>query len=137
MRTLILAFLLTITAASCTVTFVPKYSQSIVDQVTATAKKTDSLYSVIQLSSNKSFATYAPTYAAIESSMTSIVLQDAVRNKPTLILSQAQAVLDMFVKYEKEHQAKGNITAGEAQSYRNGMAAMWQPLLISETHLNK
>jgi len=135
--TITMIFALYVTATRCTVTFVPKYSQTIVDNVTATAKKTDSLFATIQLSSNKNFSTYAATYASIESSIGSILLQDAVRNKPALIISQTQAVLDAFVKYENEHKAKVLITSGEAESYKLSMAAYWKALLISETHLNK
>lgn len=133
----LLSIILAVTLPYCTVTFVPKYSQIVVDNVTATAKKTDSLFAAIQLSSNKNFNTYAPTYASIESSIGSILVSDAVRNKPALIISQAQAVLDAFIKYENEHKNKVNITAGEAAQYKLSMAAYWKALLISETHLNK
>ncbi len=122
---------------ACTISLLPKYSQTIVDQVTAAAKKTDSLYSAIEAASNKNFATYVPAYSSIDASISSILLQDVVRNKPTLILSQAQSISDMFLKYENEHKNKVNITSGEARSYRNSMAALWQALLISETKLNK
>lgn len=135
MKKLIIILSLLFVFASCKVAFVPTASTSIKAQVTAVSVTTDSLFAAEQTNSDKSFATYQPTYLQLQTAINSIQSQDSARIKPALLLAQVARLKNTFTTIIATHQSKGVLNNAQIETYRGIMSGLWLPIINSENVL--
>lgn len=125
---LIGAFALT----SCRVSLVPTRSPEAITAVQNAATATDNLYKDIIGSSDKSYATYAAAYEAINKQITQILILDSERKRSGVILVIANDIHKRFQKSQSDHRLWGTINNSQAQSFNDYMQALFSALLHSE-----
>ena len=114
-----------------------RYDSVFISRVDGMKSLTASLYSNIQASPDKSFATHKPAYQAIDTGLAVLVADEANRSKNKAIAYQAQTTLEMFRTYAKEHESKGSVANTQAKVYAKYLSDIFDIWLKTERSLNK
>ncbi len=136
MKTLRLCFpvLLIALIVSCKVQFVPSADAAIKAAVVASAQHTDALYLQMINAEDKEFTTYAADYAAVESEINAIAIQDGVRKGGSVVSQQVALLQKNFLQYKSHHREVGTLNSGQLQTYRGLLAGLWLPIIKVESY---
>lgn len=137
-KSLLVAVLLSITAFSCKVQFVPEYSSELESQIVKGAKLNDKLYlEMLNVGSpNRSFANFSDRYVEIEAELNSIRLKNEGRRKNVMMLSIIDNLITEFKKLRDEHK-NAVLTDGQILVDQSTIKGFWKPLLVAEGGLKK
>lgn len=119
---------------SCKVTLVPARSPEAITQVQQAAAATDSLYDAIISSHDKSYASYALGYDAINEQITQILILDSSRNNAKRVLTIAHDINNRFLKYQSDHQRAGKLNNSQALSKKDYMHSLFSSLQNAENN---
>ena len=127
--------IISVTVFSCRVTLAPARDASLIVNVLDIQNSTNTLYSSIISSQNKSFSFYESDYLAIDSKIDSLVSVNKDRKYAQNIYKQAVILQTYFDKYTADHKNRGTLKTSEARVYKDYLQSFIKTILVSELSL--
>jgi hypothetical protein len=127
--------------SSCTVKWVGDYDAEAASNIQKVAKTTDAFLLNMMLTSSsddgsRQFENYAGGYAAIESELVSLRLQNQVRPINDHSIRISKIALEMWLDYMNEHKNDDSVSDGILKLNRMYMQDVFRAMLIAEEGKN-
>jgi len=139
MKNLKLIFLLSTVVffTSCSIfqrALAPKFDQFAVAQVKSITHETDSMYTAMSSSNDKSYSTYFYDYVRIDSDLHTLLSYDSSRKHAATVLVIVNDINRRFYDYQNEHKNYVNLNNSQILAYKEGMDAVLNILFRTEAN---
>jgi len=118
-RLAVLALLL-LSAAACSVKFVPDYDAATFEEILKTGKAVDRFYGeMLEVpESDRTYAMYSTRYVAIETDLRSLLTRNKARPLNQESIQINEIILKLWLKYKDRHRTTGVYRDGDARPDR-------------------
>ncbi len=130
--TIIIIAMALVAFSACKVAYTPRYDASAISQVHTEAILTDNIYTAIQSSSDKSFASFQFQYQAVQIGIDSILVKDSTRAHSATLVGMVNRLKKQLIIFTNQHWAAGTLTNSQAEANRLELAGLWGAILRIE-----
>lgn len=113
----------------------PPHDQQVQDLTGTILNQSHDMYENMKAATDKSFATWKPSYDSLSTELQNLVTLDLARKNNTVVLKQANDWLTLLNTYEAEHQNYGSLNIGQIQSYEDGINDRGKIVYNTESNL--
>ncbi|MBU1013359.1 MAG: hypothetical protein KKG99_10155 [Bacteroidetes bacterium] len=132
-----LAMIVLLLGASCRVTLIPTYDDSIAQQIDQTSKQVDKFYlTMLELSTTsnngRAFEHFVLQYLDIEVELNSLLSKNKVRPLNQNSTRICEITLELWVKYKEEHKKDNTLSDGLVKLNRKTFSDLFYAMQVAE-----
>lgn len=137
LKNLIFSMLCVIVINSCTVTFIPKYDATIVEQIENTTKQVDKFYltmleTTTEENGGRAFEKFTSQYVDIEVELNSLLNKNKVRPLNENSTRICEITLELWQKYKEEHRSDQTLNNGLIKLNRTTFSDLFFAMQVAE-----
>ena len=135
MKKLLLITLFLTVLVSCKVQYVATYSPTITADAISARVYSDSLFTAMVNSPDKSYATYQPGYFIENLKLQNLVFAEKMRPHAQFLAAQAQRILDQFTIFQNDHAINTTLSSTILRGYQALIDDLFRSYITSQNSL--